>query len=139
MATITPAPMTLANALLVVGADNYEKAVSAVLFEPTTGVLTWKGLTPDAVYTDVSNPEWTCKFGYAQDWETANSLAQYLLANSGQQKVVVFKPRGATTGKPIFTATVVIAPGPIGGDGNAILDGEVTLAVVGQPVKTTAP
>lgn len=139
MSTITPAPFTLANALLVVGTDNYEKAVSSVKFTPQSGVLTWKGLTPDSVYTDTSAPQWQCTIAFAQDWSTVNSLSQYLLTNAGQQKTVVFKPKGATTGSPIFTATVVIVPGAIGGDADKLLDDSVTLAVVGVPVKTTAP
>ncbi|MGW5239495.1 hypothetical protein ACWEOW_11230 [Monashia sp. NPDC004114] len=139
MATITPVPFSLASALLNVATDNYEKGVSNVLFTPSYSQLTWQGLTPDAVYTDASNPTWTLQFDYAQDWTTANSLSQYLLTNAGTQKVVVFKPNGATTGKPIFTATVLIVAGPIGGAANTLLTGTVTMQVIGQPVKTTAP
>ena len=51
----------------------------------------------------------------------------------------MFKPQGATTGKPIITATVIIAPGPIGGAVNTVQVGTVTLGVVGTPVKTANP
>lgn len=139
MATITPAPFTLANAVLTIGTDNYEKAVSSVAFTPDFSTLQWRGLTPDAAYTDTTNATWTCTVSFAQDWSTTNSLSQYLLTNAGTQKVVVFKPKGVVTGSPIFTATVIIQPGPIGGDGNTLLEGSVTLGVVGAPVKTTAP
>lgn len=139
MATITPVPFSLASALLNVATDNYEKTVSNVLFTPSYQALTWQGLTPDAVYTDASNPTWTLQFDYAQDWITANSMSKYLLANAGTQKVVVFKPNGATTGKPIITATALIVAGPMGGATNTILTGTVTMQVIGQPALTTAP
>ncbi len=139
MATIAVAPFVLKDVLFTVGADNYEQHVSSVKFEPQTNVVTWQGLTPAANFSDTTAPTWTCTLTYAQDWTTTNSLAQYLLANSGQQKTVVFKPQGATTGKPIFTATVIITPGPMGGDVNTVQVGQVTLGVVGTPAKTANP
>lgn len=139
MATIAVAPFVLKDALLTIATDNYEKHVSGVLFTPQTSPVTWQGLTPDSAFSDASNPIWTCQMDYAQDWTTTNSLAQYLLANAGQQKVAVFKPQGATTGKPIITATLIIVPGPIGGQVNTVQVGTVTMGVVGQPVKTANP
>lgn len=139
MATIAVAPFVLKNALLTIATDNYEKHVSGVLFTPNLSPVTWQGLTPDSAFSDAGSPTWTCQVSYAQDWTTANSLAQYLLANAGTQKVVVFKPQGATTGTPIFTATLIIAPGPIGGDVNTVQTAQVTMGVVGVPVKTANP
>jgi hypothetical protein len=101
--------------------------------------VTWQGLTPASAFSDSTSPTWVCAIAYAQDWTTTNSLAQYLLTNIGQSKVVVFKPKGATTGAPIFTATVTIVPGPIGGDVNVVQVGTVTMGVIGVPVKTVAP
>lgn len=139
MAQIAVAPYVLKDALLQIATDNYEKHVSNVLFTPQTSPVTWQGLTPDSAFSDASNPIWTCQMDYAQDWTTANSLAQYLLTNAGQQKVAVFKPLGTTTGKPIFTATIIVVPGPIGGAVNTVQVGTVTMGVVGQVVKTAAP
>lgn len=139
MTQIAVAPFTLKNVDLKIDADNYEKHVSAVSFDPKVDQVTWQGLTPDAAFTDTTSPTWTCTLEYAQDWETTNSLAAYLLANAGQQKTVIFKPRGAVTGKPMFTATVIIVPGPIGGKGNTVQTGQVTLGVVGAPVKGVSP
>jgi hypothetical protein len=139
MATIAAAPFVLKDALFQVGADNYEAHVSSVVFTPSSSGITWQGLTPASAFSDAGAPTWTCTIQYAQDWKTANSLAQYLLANAGTQKVVIFKPQGATTGSPIFTATLVIVPGPIGGDVNTVQVGTVTCGVIGVPVKTAAP
>lgn len=140
MAVIAVAPFVLKDALLTIATDNYEKHVSGVIFTPQMTPVTWQGLTPDSAFSDASNPIWTCQMDYAQDWMTTNSLAQYLLTNAGTQKVGVFKPLGATgSGKPIFTATLLIVPGPIGGVVNTVQTGTVTMGVIGQPVKTVTP
>lgn len=139
MAQIAVAPFVLKDVIMQIGTDTYEMHCSSVAFNPSTSVLTWQGLTPAAAFSDTTTPSWTCTLNYAQDWETTNSLAQYLMTNSNTEKVAVFKPRGAATGKPIFTATILIAPGPIGGDVNTVQVGTVTLGVKGAPVKTTAP
>lgn len=139
MAQIAVAPFVIKNALIQVATDNYEKHVSSAAFTPQVSPVTWQGFTPDSAFSDAGSPIWTLTLAYAQDWTTANSLAQYLLANAGQQKVIVFKPQGATTGTPIFTATCIIVPGPIGGDVNSVQVGSVTMGVIGAPVKTANP
>lgn len=139
MTQIAIAPFVLKDILLTLGTDNYETNVSKVLFEPDVQIVTWQGLTPASSFSDQTSPIWTCTLDYAQDWVTANSLAAYLLANAGLQKTAVFKPQGATTGKPILTATLIMAPGPFGGEVNKVPVGTVKLGVVGQPVKTANP
>ena len=139
MAQIAIVPFVLKDILLTIGTDNYETNVSTVHFTPTVSQVTWQGLTPASAFTDMTSPTWTCDLAYAQDWKTANSLAQYLLINSGLSKVLVFKPRGAATGDAIFTATCLIVPGEIGGDVNTVQVGSVSLGVIGAPVKTANP
>lgn len=139
MATIAVAPFVLKDALLTIGVDNYETNVSSVKFTPSASAVTWQGLTPASAFSDAASPVWTCTLAYAQDWKTANSLAQYLLANAGAQKVCVFKPQGAATGSPVFTATLILVPGEIGGDVNTVQVSSVTCGVVGAPAKTAAP
>lgn len=139
MPQIAVVPFVLKDILLTIGTDNYETNVSTVHFTPSVSTVTWQGLTPASSFTDTTSPTWTCELSYAQDWKTANSLAQYLLTNAGQTKVAVFKPKGSGTGEAIFTASIIIAPGEIGGDVNTVQVGSVTLGVVGAPVKTANP
>lgn len=139
MATIATSPFVLTDVVFTVGTDDYQATVSSVLFTPTSAQVVYQGLTPSAAFVGQTNPTWTCKIKGAQDWTTVNSMSQYLLANTGLTKVVVFKPQGTTTGKPIFTASLIIVPGVIGGDVNTIPLFEVTMGLVGVPVKTTAP
>ena len=139
MPAIAITPFVLKDAVLSIGTDDYQAHVSSVQFVPTTQTVQWQSITPAGSFTDTTSPSWTCTLAYAQDWKTVNSLSQYLLTNAGQKKTVVFKPQGATTGSPIFTAEIMIAPGPIGGDVNTVQAATVTLGVVGAPVKTAAP
>lgn len=138
MATIALEPIILTDVILVVGTDNYEAHVSKVQFNPTTPLVKWKGLTPTSQYSFPGTSDWTLTLEYAQDWKTANALSQYLLANAGQSKSVTFKPKKPTTTGPTWTATVIMAPGPIGGAVDTVPTGAVTLGVVGVPVLTTA-
>lgn len=139
MPVIAAKPFVLKDAILTIGTDEYQGHISSVRFDPTTSQLTWQAITPAGAFADQTSAVWTCTIAYAQDWETANSLAQYLLTNAGQKKTATFKPKGTTTGMPIFTADIMIAPGPIGGDVNTVQVGSVTLGVAGVPVKTAAP
>lgn len=139
MSQIAVAAYVMKDALLQIATDNYELHVSSAVFEPDAKLQTWQAIAPAGSFSDMSSPTWSLKLAYAQDWKTTNSLAQYLLANQGQQKVVVLRPKGTTAGEAIITATVIIAPGPIGGDVNTVQTGEVTLGVVGVPVKSANP
>lgn len=137
MATIASSPFVLKDAVLTIDTDDYEAHVSSVAITPTMSTVTWQGITPAATFSDTTAPTWACALTYAQDWTTPTSLSQYLMDNAGQQKTLVFKPVGATSGDPIFTVDVMIAPGPIGGAVNTVQVGTVTLGCVGEPVKST--
>jgi len=139
MAAIAAAPFVLKDVTFQVGTDSYEQHVSSVRFDPQISTVSWKGLSPAANFTDTTAPTWQCTITFAQDWTTANSLSQYLMTNAGTQKVVVFKPVGTTTGKPIFTVTLNIAPGSIGGDVDTYATATVTMGCVSAPVKSAAP
>jgi len=139
MATVSVAPFVLKDAVMTLGTDEYQSHVSTVHFTPSVNTVTWIGLTPSSAFSDVFSPTWACELALAQDWTTTNSLANYLLTNAGQTKVAVFKPKGITTGSPIFTATLTLVPPEIGGDVNTVQVASVTCGVVGAPVKSAAP
>lgn len=113
MAQIAVKPLSLKDMVLTIGTDSYEKHVSKVQFAPSVTKKTWRGGTPDAVFTDVSAATWECQIDYVQDWETTDSLSAYLLANEGQTKAAVFTPASGVGQK--FSANIVISPGAIGG------------------------
>lgn len=137
MPQIAVQPRVFKNYLLKIDADNYEKHVNSVTITPSSSIQTWKGGTPDAVFTDATTPTWVADLAYAQDWETDNSLSVYLLNNEGEQVTMEFSPLGGATG-PKFTVDVIITSGAIGGAIDAFGTSTVQLGVQGKPVFTPA-
>lgn len=133
MAEIAVNPFTMKDVVLkpTAGPDDYKAHVSRVRFEPTTTQVTWKGLSPNASFTDQGTPTWTCNIAVAQDWDNEDSFANYLLANAGDRVEFTFEPVAGGTG---FTATLILSPPAIGGDVDATATAELTLGVVGAPV-----
>lgn len=138
MPVIAVKPILLRDCVLdikLVGAgtaDSYQNHVSRVRLVPTTSVIRWRGLAPAAKYSAQTDPDWAAELAFVQDWETANSLAAYLLANTGKEAELTFRPRGGTT--PGHKVTAILTAPPIGGDVDTVLIGEVSLGVIGVPV-----
>lgn len=135
MAQIAVNPFILSDSTLKIDADNYESSVSSVEFQPSGGTTTYKGLTPSAVFTFPQSVTWACAIAFAQDWETEDSLSQYLFEHQGETVAVQFAPKSG--GKSVY-ANIVIVPGSIGGAVDAVATSTVTLGVVGKP-SFTAP
>jgi len=124
MVQIAVSPFVLKDVTLTLGTDSYEKHVSEVRFTPSASTISWTGLGGNTV-TDVATATWTATLGYVQDWETVDSLSQYLLANEGESVEATFKPKSGSG--PSFTATLTVTPGAIGGAVNAYATTQVTL------------
>lgn len=141
MTLLTVAPFTMKDCTFIVETDDYARHVSSVKFTPTIKQddIEWQGLTPDATFTDESAPveTWTCDLAFAQDWETDDSLSDYLLTNAGLTKTVQFDPKKGT-GNTRFTADVTIVPPPIGGDVKTVAVGTVSMKST-RPVSSVAP
>lgn len=133
MAQIAISPFVLKNVLLTIGTDSYEKHVSQVEFSPSASTQTWKGLGGNT-HTAQGLADWTVTLTYAQDWETANSLSQYLLANEGTNVSVTFEPVSGDAG---FTSTVTLSPGSVGGQQGTFATSSVTLGCT-KPVLVPA-
>lgn len=131
MAQIGVAPIILTNVLFSVESDSYEKHVSSVEFVPSSSTVTWKGLTPTSVFSFGTNSTWVCNLAFAQDWETEDSLSQFLFENEGDEIDVVLEPVNGGAG---FSATLIVTPGSIGGAVDAVAVSTVSLGVKGKPV-----
>lgn len=128
-------PTTIKLVSMVIGptaGTNYEfaAALDSVQFVPSSSIETWTGIG-GVTLTDVSPETWVCNIGYVQDFATATSLTNYLLANKGVTVDAVFKPVAA--GAKTITAKVTLTPGALGGPAG-IAKATVSLAVVGTPV-----
>ncbi|PPG84232.1 hypothetical protein C5C56_06150 [Rathayibacter sp. AY1D1] len=132
MATISSTPLVMKNATFKVGADNYEAAISSVVFTPSADTVTWQGLTPASSYRNQSSATWECAITFLQDYSNSASLSRYLFNNEGLTVNVEFVP-AAGTGATKITASVILLPGQIGGNVNAIQEATVTLGVSGKP------
>jgi hypothetical protein len=130
MADISVSPFVLKDVTLLIAADNYEAHVSSVELVPSASTVTWKGLTPSSVFTDVSTATWVCNLSFAQDWATTDSLSRYLFENEGEAVACEFVPVAGGAG---FSATIVITPGAIGGAVDSVAVATVSLGVQGRP------
>jgi hypothetical protein len=131
---VAVAPFVLKNVTLTVDTDDFKAHVSQVSFDPSGSQQTWKGLSPEAVFTDQSAPTWGLTLAYAQDWATPNSLSRYLYDHEGEVKPVTFVPDIA--GQGTWSADVVITAGAVGGTVDAFATSTVTLGVQGRPTFT---
>jgi hypothetical protein len=133
MATVAVKPFVLRDVDLVIGTDNYEAHVSQCEYVPSTSQLTWTGLASNTA-TASSPATWVLTIAHAQDWETTNSLSQYLHEHEGETVSVTLTPKdGAGT----FTSDVTITPGNIGGTAAAFATGTVSMGST-KPVFTPA-
>lgn len=126
-------PFVLKDVDFVVETDDFSAHINSARLTPTTQARTWKGLSPEASFSEQTAPEWTCTIKLAQDWDNANSLANYLFAHAGEEVDVTFKPRRA--GTSTFTVTLTLTPPEIGGDIDSWAEATVALGVKGKPVK----
>lgn len=136
MASIPAFPTPQKNLVLTIGTDSYEQHVSSVAFVPSQSSIEWKGGTPDAVFTDVSSPSWVCNVTAVQDWNTPDSLFNYLLDNEGAQATVTYKPDAAGT-FGITSEITLVAP-QIGGAVNAYNEATLSFGST-KPARIAVP
>lgn len=115
MAVVAVKPFVLRDVDLLIGTDNYEAHVSQCEYVPTTPQLSWTGLANNTVSAS-GTATWVLTLSGAQDWETANSLSQYLHEHEGETVTVSLTP---ADGSGVFTSDVTIAAANIGGSAAA--------------------
>lgn len=138
MPEITVAPKIFKKFAVTLGdasTDDYAPAVASCKFTPSSSTQTWKGGTPDAVFTDITSPTWVCAMKIAQDWTNATSLVNYLFAHAGERVPATFVP---VEGGPTVSATLILAAPEIGGDIDAWGETTVQHGVDGAPALTPA-
>lgn len=135
MSVINVDPLVMKDVTLLLGTDDYKKHVDQVQFVPTASQVSWTGLGSNT-HTDTSTATWVCTINYVQDWETANSLSQYLMDHEGETIMAEFRPRSGSG--PTFAADLVITPGAIGGTVNAFATTSVSLGCKSAPERVPA-
>lgn len=125
-------PFAMKNATLEFGADDFTQAVSQAELQPsvTTSKFTSIG---GHVVQGVDPASWVLALNIAQDDDPAG-LSRYLLLHEGEEVVTKLTP---VEGGTVWTQTVIVTPGNIGGTAGADLaQGTVNLPVIGRPVPT---
>lgn len=115
---------------ILIGSDGYKAAVTSAELVPKT---------PTEVIRDIGGgitvvsgaPEWALGLNFMQDLKTASSLSQFLIANQGTKKTIVYTPQ---TGGKGFTITALMIAAKVGGAANAAAKADITLPCDGQPV-----
>lgn len=133
MTVISPVINSMGNATLKIGANNFEASVSKAVLTPTVTVSKFKGIN-GATTRSATLPEWTLAFDFPQDFATATSLSNLLMAGTGTIVVADLYP---VLGGPGYRQSVLLTPGEIGGAVDATATSSVTLEVIGQPVLIT--
>lgn len=136
----TPLFMRDVNLILgdvAAGGADFQCQARSVVLTPDVTVTKIKTLCPDGQFADVDIPEWTLTVGYLYGSATTPdvSLADYLLANSGDKVDFEFRPVSGGAG---YTGKVTLLPGPIGGDQGSFSEQSVDLPVDGQPAAVAA-
>lgn len=120
----------LRDAVVQIGDNEFQTSISNITMTPTAASITWSGVGGNTV-TDTSSATWAAAITFAQDFETPNSLSQFLFDNEGATFPFYFRPRSGVG--LAYTGTVTITPGAIGGAVNTINESTVTLGLSGRP------
>lgn len=108
---------------------DYAAAFDAVQLVPSSSTVTWTGLKRNT-FTDVSPATWTMTGNGAQDWETEDSFSEFLHEHEGETRPYLLRPKSGGKG---FSGSLILAPGTIGGGGNAVATWSVTFGLTGKP------
>ena len=131
MPVVESQPFLLRDIMLTLGDNDYQAHVDSVQLTPSNSTVTWQGLTPSASFSAQTTSTWTADLSGVQDHETADSLSSYLFDHEGEEVAAVFAPRNGV-GRS-YTATLILAPGAIGGGVNTVAGFQVSLGCKGKP------
>lgn len=121
------------NAILEVDGTEYDAKVKTALFNPETEISTYPVLDPVGAIQSVGAPIWTLQLVGVQDYGSTG-ICKYLTDNHGTEVDVTLVPHAEDTW-PSVTATVVAMATPIGGTAGEQAEFDITLPVIGQPVR----
>lgn len=122
-------PLFMSDVDMTFGADDYAGHLSSVTLTPQSSTVTWKGLKKGSSFSRATTPTWTANLEGAQDWGP-DGFSRYLYEHEGETVDVTLTPRA---GGPVFSVSLIITPGAIGGAVDAYATQSVTLGIDGRP------
>lgn len=112
---------------------DFESHISKATVDPNVSIVTWTGGTPDAVFKDITTPDWSCAIDLAQDISTAGALWAVLNDNVGKVLHFTLSPNSLDVTGAQAEFDVIAVPASFGGAVGAVSTSSVTLPVIGQP------
>lgn len=109
---------------------DFAAAADTIQLVPTAQTVTWTGLKGNT-FTDVSPATWAANVNGAQDWDEDGSLSRLMHEHEGETRPYLMRPRSGTGAS--FKGKLVLAPGAIGGSGNAVAPFSATFGLTGKP------
>lgn len=126
-------PLYLTESVITLGETDYAAEVSSATFSPTYTTATWKGLKAGSTFTKSGKGTWVLNLSFAQDYESAQSLALYLFDHEGEEITYTVQPIDGGAG---FSGTLIAQAGDIGGTVDQFAEATVALPVTGKPTRT---
>lgn len=134
MTDIVPKPYEINTATLTLGSDTFQKACRRAEAVPTHAGNTFDAID-GASYPLGGTPSWVLNVELAQDWDTASSLAIYLMEHDGEEVTFEYLPTATAVRK--ITGTLLCRAISMGGQSKAAAVSTVTLPIVGLPTFAT--
>lgn len=122
--------ITINQAQVTLGGQQYGDAVSSVTLVPTATTQTWAAVSGRSQQKQ-GRASWAAQITLGQDYDSG-ALFRYLWEHEGESVALEVQPTGGTG--PSFTATVTSLPAPqVGGAADAIATADVVLGLDGKP------
>lgn len=112
---------------------DFESHISKATVDPNVSIVTWTGGSPEAVFKDITTPDWSCAIDLAQDISTAGALWEVLNNHVGETLHFTLSPNAADPLGVVAEFDVIAVPAGFGGTVGAVASSSVTLPVLGQP------
>jgi hypothetical protein len=125
------------------GGTSFAEDIIDIRLEPVPGDET-KVITLDGIaHIDVGTESWQFVINAVIDHDSVRpGFAYYCNQNKGTTVAFIYNPHGTgaeSATQPKWTGSLKVQPFQIGGNGNEFAEYEVTLPVVGTPVRDATP
>jgi hypothetical protein len=117
---------------LTIDGDSFQCEVTNVTITPSVSTATATALCDDGVVQDVGVPVWTLDVDYLVD-HNVGSFYRFLVGNVGAVASYSYEPDPVNAAGVLYEGTLVVIPGPAGGEAGAFETGSVSLPVNGEP------
>lgn len=129
--TLIEAKVTVFNdALIKIGAHNYETSVNRAALTPNVTTTVFSGIGGNDIVSTVT--KWTLETTGLQDWDTENAFSLFCERHAGETVSVDLYAAEGGNGRRF---SIKIIPGVYGGTADEQLTTSITFTVVGQPVE----